>query len=104
MPIEYDKTPGGVNKKQRRPAGEAPDPAPAPAPAAEPLRLRVRFLRPLSCRLGNFAEGQVVEVPADTARSWAGFGFVEEDKALAGPPEIKATIAVPPRKPRLRRG
>lgn len=98
MPIEYDRTPGATNKKQRKRDGTIPVPA-EPVPVEPDIRptLRVRFLRPLSCRRGVYAEGQVVELPRELARSWASFGFVEEDKMLPGAPEVKdGIIAVAP--------
>ncbi len=89
MPIEFDKKPGGANKRQRRRNGELPQPQKPPAEATPPETIRVRMLQAVRSKRGNFAPGQVIDLPAVIARSWIGFGLAEEDKMLTGAPETK---------------
>lgn len=89
MPIKYDKRPGSANKKQRRRNGGLPEPQKQPAPSPLEETMRVRMLREINCKRGIFAPGQVIELPIAVARSWIGFGFVEQDKMLNGAPEKK---------------
>ena len=88
MPIEYDRTPGGANKKQRRRNGELPEKQKTPEPRVDET-LRVRMLRSFTLDSGTFKTGDTVRVPIITARSWIGFGLAEQDKSLDGPPETK---------------
>lgn len=89
MPVEFDTRPGSGNKKQRRRDGTLPGRIKPPAPEAPRTMLRIRMLQSFTCRLGTYRQGQVVEVPVDTARSWIGFGLAEQDKMLSGAPETK---------------
>jgi|GEM_PF-6419947 len=93
MPIEYDARPGSANRGRRK-RGESAARSQTEAqaqsePQAGEVLLRVRMLRPVRSRLGEFAEGQTARLPADVARSWIGFGLAELDKSLDGPPEVK---------------
>lgn len=80
MPIEYDKRPGSA---------KGVPPQAVQGAVAEDV-MRVRMLRPIASRLGTFRAGQAVELPSDTARSWIGFGFAEQDKMIEAIPETKA--------------
>ena len=88
-PIEYDKTPGGANKKQRTRDGVIPEIAKDPGGPAPSPTMRIRMIRDLRCKRGAFRAGEVVILEPETARSWIGFGFAEQDKSLDGPPETK---------------
>lgn len=90
MPIEYDDRPGSANRQQRTKDGQLPGPIKQPGENSPITTMRIRLLQPVKCRLGIYQQGQVVDLPEDTARSWIGFGLAEQDKMLAGPPEIKA--------------
>lgn len=84
--IEIDKKPG---RKQLRRNGEVAGPIKPPAPPDPEPMLRVRMLRDISSERGTFLKGGSYLLPVNTARSWIGFGFAEQDKALNGAPETK---------------
>lgn len=87
MPIEIDKKPG--RKPLRRngePAGQVKTPG---GPDFVPPTMRVRMLRDIWSKRGTFTAGKTYDLELDTARSWIGFGFAEQDKALDGAQEIK---------------
>jgi hypothetical protein len=84
--IQIDRKPG---RKQLRRNGEVAGPIKPPGPAEPIPTLRVRMLRDINCKLGSFAHGKAYQLPVNTARSWIGFGFAEEDKALDSAPETK---------------
>jgi hypothetical protein len=87
MPIAISKRPG---RKPIVKNGDAAEPVKAPAPQApEESGVRVRMMRDITSRLGTFVRGKTYRLPTDTARSWIGFGFAEEDKALDHAPETK---------------
>ena len=82
-----------MEKPRKRPSktrtGDDPAPYTPPAPVA-PATMRVRFLvRIAGSRRGTFFVGQVADLPVEVAKDWIGMGFVEQDKMLGGPPEIK---------------
>lgn len=84
--IQIDKKPG---RKQLRRNGEEAGPIKPPGPPEPIPTLRVRMLRDISSERGLFVHGKSYELPVNTARSWIGFGFAEQDKALNGAPETK---------------
>lgn len=86
MPIMIDKKPG--RKPLRRNGEEAGPVVPAAPPEPKPT-IRVRMLRDINVRVGSFLAGKSYDLEPITARSWIGFGFAEQDKALDRANEIK---------------
>jgi len=77
------------NEKNKTERG-AGHPAPSPSPIeGSGSVIRVRMLRPAGTSRGSYQPGTVIDLPADTARSWIAAGIAEQDKMIDGPPEIK---------------
>jgi len=53
--------------------------------------MRIRILRSMVAGGRAFVPGSVVEIDKRTAEAWLKAGVAEEDKALDGPEEVKAS-------------
>jgi hypothetical protein len=54
--------------------------------------MRVRIRTQIVSAYGNFAPGEIVDLPYDTARRWCRVGIAMEEKSLDGPSEVKETL------------
>lgn len=82
MPVEFDKTPGGVN--QMRASGRT-------------MRVRMKETR------NAYEAGKSYALPLDLAFMYIRNGRAYEDKSIDGPPEVKVAPALEPEKKSKRR-